>query len=72
MHPITPTPQPFVALNFPGPLGLNPAHTSIHQVKACETHNEAITLYRECKTVEKALLRHIQTTIDENYIKSMV
>ena len=29
---ITPTPQPFVPLNFSGPLVMNPAHTGMQQV----------------------------------------
>ena len=29
---ITTTPQPFVPLNFPGPLVINPVHTVIRQV----------------------------------------
>ena len=69
---ITPTPQPFVPLNFPGPLVIDPTHTALQQVQAWETHNEAIKLYRECKNVEKALLRHIQIAVEEKFIEFMV
>ena len=61
-------PLPFVTLNFPGPLVINPVHTHIQQVHERETHNEAITLYREYKNVEKALLRHIQTAVEEKFV----
>ena len=69
---ITPTPPPFVAPNFPGPFVMDPAHTAMQQVQARETHNENLALYRECKNVEKALLRHIQTAVSEKYIEFMV
>ena len=69
---ITPTPPPFVAPNFPGPLVINSALTALHQVQARETHNENLALYRECKNVEKALLRHIQSAVDEKYIEFMI
>ena len=69
---ITPTSPPFVAPNFPGPLVIDPAHTALQQVQARETHNENLALYRECKNVEKALLRHIQTAVSEKDIEFMV
>ena len=64
---ITPTPQQFVPLKFLGPLVINPTHTTMQQIQARNTHNEAITLYRERKNVEKALLRHIQTVVEEKF-----
>ena len=57
---IQPTPTPFVAPNFPGALIVDPALTAVQQVQERETHKEQVALYRECKNVEKALLRHIQ------------
>ena len=51
---------------------MDPAHTAMQQVQARETHNENLALYRECKNVEKALLRHIQTAVSEKYIEFMV
>ena len=69
---ITPTPQPFVPLGFPGPLVIDPALTALQQVQARETHNEAVALCRECKNVEKFLLRDIQKAVEENFIEFMV
>ena len=69
---IMPTPQPFVPLNFPGLLVIHSAHIAMQQVQARETHNEVITLYRECKNLEKALLRHIQTAVEEKFVEFMV
>ena len=69
---IQPTPTPFVAPNFPGALIVDPALTAVQQVQARETHKEQIALYRECKNVEKALLRHIQTALEEKYLEAMV
>ena len=41
-------------------------------VQARESHSEEMALYRECKNVEKALLRHIQTAVEDKYIEVMV
>ena len=41
-------------------------------VQERESHNENVALYRECKNVEKALLRHIQTAVEEKYIEFLV
>ena len=48
------------------------ALTVVQQVQARETHKEQVALYRECKNVEKALLRHIQTALEEKYLEAMV
>ena len=69
---ITPTPSPFVAPNFPGPLVIDSSLNAVQQVQARETHNERLALYRECKNVEKALLRHIQSAVDDKYIEFMI
>ena len=69
---ITPTPEAFVAPDFPGALVINPAFTAMQVVQARQSHNEAIVLYRECKNVEKSLLRHIQTVVEDKYIEFMV
>ena len=66
------TPTLFVAPNFPGPSLVDPALTAVQQVQGRETHKEKIALYRECKNVEKALLRHIQTALEEKYLEAMV
>ena len=41
-------------------------------VHARESHNKDVALYRECKNVEKSLLRHIQTAVDEKYTEFLV
>ena len=69
---ISPTPAAFVAPNFPGALVIDPAFTAMQAVQARETHNEAVALYRECKNVEKALLRHIQTAVEDKYVEFLV
>ena len=69
---IQPTPAAFVAPNFPGALVIDPASSAVQAVQARESHAEDIALYRECKNVEKALLRHIQTAIENKYIEYMV
>ena len=69
---ITPTPLPFIAPNFPGPLVIAPTLTALQQVQARETHKESLALYIECKNVEKALQRPIQTAVNEKYIEFMV
>ena len=39
-----PTPTPFVAPHFPGPLVIDRALTALQQAKAHETHNEELAL----------------------------
>ena len=41
-------------------------------VHAKEKHTELIRVYRECKNVEKALLRHIQNALEEKYIEHLI
>ena len=69
---ISPTPSQFRAPNFPGALVIDPAFTAIQAVQARESHTEDLALYRECKNVEKSLLRHIQTAVEDKYLEFMV
>ena len=69
---INPTPAAFVAPNFPGALVIGPTFTAIQAVQARESHAEDMALYRECKNVEKALLRHIQTAVEDKFLEFMV
>ena len=69
---ITPTPPNFHAPNFPGALVIDPAFTAIQAVQARESHTEDLALYRECKNVEKCLLRHIQTAVEDNFLEFMI
>ena len=56
---------PFLAPNFPGTLTIPVATTAVQALQLREAHKEAARLYRECKNVKKALLRHIQNVIEE-------
>ena len=69
---INPQPAAFVAPNFPGALVIDPAFTAVQAVQARESHAEEMALYRECKNVEKALLRHIQTAVEDKFLEFMV
>ena len=57
---IDPTPTPFIAPVWPGTLVIDAAASAVEAVHAKELHHEAMRLYRECKNVERALLRHTQ------------
>ena len=37
-----------------------------------EGNKELVRIYKECKNVEKALLRHIQNTVEEKYINHLI
>ena len=69
---INPTPTPFKAPAWPGVLTINPAATAVEAVHAKETHHEKMRVYRECKNVEKALLRHVQNALDHKYIEPLL
>ena len=69
---IIPTPTRFRAPAWPGALTIAANATPIEAVHAKELHREQIRVYRECKNVEKALLRHIQNAIEEQYIEHLV
>ena len=66
------TPTQFVAPAWPGVLVIAPTATAVEAIHAKEQHREQIRVYRECKNVEKALLRHIQNALEEKYIEHMV
>ena len=53
-------------------LTINPAATAVEAVHAKETHHEKMRVYRECKNVEKALLRHVQNALDHKYIEPLL
>ena len=61
---INPRPNVFQAPAWPGALVINPNATAIEAVHAKEQHRETVRVYRECKNVEKALLRHIQNALE--------
>ena len=69
---IIPTPTQFQAPAWPGTLVITPTATPVEAVHEKERHREQVRVYRECKNVEKALLRHIQNAVEEKYIEHMV
>ena len=64
---INPTSDPFVTPNFPAALVIIPNLASVEAVNVKESHKEAMRIYRECKNVEKTLLRHIQTALEKKH-----
>ena len=44
----------------------------IQALELKDKYQEAKRLYLECKNIEKVLLRHIQNTIEDKYIKLLV
>ena len=69
---IVPTPPAFIAPAYPGTLTIPATATAVQAVQAREVHNEQIRTYRECKNVEKALLRHLQTAIEAKYVEHLI
>ena len=66
------TPTPFLASNFPGLLTIDPLGISVEVVHAKEFYKENTQIYRDCKNVEKALLRHIQSALEEKYVEYLI
>ena len=69
---INPTPTLFEAPIWPSALTINPATTAVEAVHTKETHPEAMPVYRKCKHVEKALLRHVQNAPKQIYIEPLL
>ena len=69
---ITPPPAPFTAPVFPAALTVPANATPVEAVNLREVHKENTRLYRECKNIEKSLLRHIQNAVEEKYIEHLV
>ena len=59
---------PFIAPMFPGPLNIPRGTDTIDAVNIREEHKRNLGLYRECREVEKALVRHITTAIESKYL----
>ena len=53
---------------FPGKLQIPRNTETIDAINIREEHRNNLALYRECREVEKALLRHITTAIESKYI----
>ena len=60
--------DPFTAPRFPGPLNIPRGTDTIDAMNLREEHRRNSGLYRECREVEKALIRHITTAIESKYI----
>ena len=69
---IIPKPTPFIALVWPNALRIDAAATAVEAVHAREMHHESMRLYRECKSVKRALLRHTQNTLEFKYTKPLL
>ena len=60
--------HPFVPPVFPGQLTIPRGTDTVDDIHLREEHRNAVALYRECREVERALLRHITTAIEPRYI----
>ena len=69
---INPTPAAFEAPNIPARLVIASTATAVEAMQTRETHTEQTRIFRECKNVEKALLLHIHTAIEDKYIGHLV
>ena len=58
--------------NYPGALSIVVTATAVQAVSQKEKHNEAIRVFKECRNVEKALVRQIQTAVDEKFTDYLV
>ena len=58
--------------NFPAALVIGSNLTAIEVVNSKEVHKKVTRKYRECKIVEKTLLRHTQTAVEDKYIDYLI
>ena len=58
----------FQVPNFPGPLVIPPRTELVEAMNLRENHKQNVNLYRECREVERALLRHITTAAESKYV----
>ena len=59
---------PFEAPEFLGPLVIRRGTNTADAINLREEHRTNVALYRECREVEKALLRHITQAVEPKYI----
>ena len=57
---------------WPGTFTVEPAFTQLQALQAHEQHKEQIRVYCDCKNVEKALLNHLQRTLEPKYLEAFV
>ena len=60
--------DPFEAPEFPGRLLIPRGTDTADALNLREEHRNNVAQYRECREVEKALLRHITTAVESRYI----
>ena len=63
---------PFVPPAHPGPLVIPPTANAVQAVQAKESHQDQVRQYRECNHVEKALLKHLQNSLEPKYLEAFV
>ena len=59
---------PFIPPQFPGQLSIPRGTDTIDAINLREAHKRDMHLYRECKDVERALLKHITVAVEPKYI----
>ena len=69
---INPAPTPFEAPAWSSALSINPATTTVDTLHAKEMHHEKMRVYRDCKNIEKALLRYAQNSLEHKYIEPLL
>ena len=57
--------------NFPTVL-IVPSATAVEVVNLRDRNFESVFLYRECKNIEKVLLRYVQSAVDGTYQENLV
>ena len=60
--------DPFVAPEFPGTLVIPRGTDTIDAMNIRETHKQNMSAYRECREVERSLIRHITIALEPKYI----
>ena len=66
------SPPQFVPPTFPPALTIPTGTDLVTAVHLREAHRQAIADYRECKNVERALLRHVQGAVEARYLDTLV
>jgi hypothetical protein len=64
---VAPT-TPFIVPDFPGTLIIPRGTDTVDAMNLREQHRQDVRLHRECREVERALLRHVTTAVESKYI----
>ena len=62
----------FVSPNFTPTLTVPTTATSLETLYLQDRHAESAQRYVEYKSVEKVLLRHVQTAVEETYLEELI